>query len=148
MTAGRSYSVSVTMYNSGDTTWTSDSYRLASENYSDNTLWTGGSRIYMPTGTTVAPGSSYTFYFTVVAPSTQGYYNFQWRMVNDSRGLRFGEYTPNVSVYVTTGSTCNPSLQEECEWNGGVWNSTYCRCRYVQTCGNAAYPVPCHAMCK
>jgi hypothetical protein len=141
MTAGRSYSVSVTMYNSGTTTWTSDSYRLASENPSDNTLWTGSPRIYMPTGTTVAPGSSYTFYFTVTAPATQGYRNFQWRMVNESLG-RFGDYTTNVLINVT-GTSCSLAAQQECELNGGTWVSTTCRCRYVVTCGNGAYPTPC-----
>jgi hypothetical protein len=141
MRTNQSYSASVTMYNSGTTTWTSDTYRLSSQNPQNNTLWTGSPRIYLPAGTTVPPGSSYTFYFTVTAPASVGSYNFQWRMVNESAGW-FGDYTPNLVINVTSGPTCSVDAQNECEWNGGFWNSTYCRCRY-ETCGNGAFPVPC-----
>jgi hypothetical protein len=133
MVAGNSYSVSVTMRNSGTTTWTSDSYRLGSQNPEDNWTW-GLNRVYLPAGTTVPPGSDYTFYFTVTAPSAAGYYNFQWRMVQD--GVQwFGDYTPNVLVNVTSGTTgCDPYLRDECLANGGRWNSTYCTCRYINQC--------------
>ena len=132
MTAGNSYSVWVTMRNTGTTTWTSDTYRLGSQNPQDNWTW-GLNRVYLPAGTTVPPGSDYTFYFTVTAPSTAGYYNFQWRMVQD--GVQwFGDYTPNVLVNVTAGSGCDPYLRDECLANGGRWNSTYCTCRYYNEC--------------
>jgi Zn-dependent metalloprotease len=128
MIAGQSYSASVTMNNSGTTTWTSDVYRLGSQNWQDNTLW-GSSRIYLPTGTTVPPGYNYTFYFTVTAPSTAGSYNFQWGMVQDP-GQWFGSFTPNVVINVTTGgTTCNQDGQLNCEAKGGTWNSTTCTCK-------------------
>jgi thermolysin len=142
MNGGQSYNVSVTMYNSGTTTWTSDRYRLSSQNPQDNTLWAGTSRIYMPAGTTVPPGSSYTFYFTVTAPSAAGYYNFQWRMVNEYVGW-FGDYTPNVSIYVSGAPTgCDPWEQQDCYDMGGRWNNTYCTCSIIQRCGNGIYQCP------
>ena len=140
MTAGQSYSVSVTMYNSGTTTWSWDTYRLGSQNPQDNTTW-GTSRAYLPYGTTVPPGYSHTFYFTVTAPATPGYYNFQWRMIQE--GVQwFGDYTPNVVVNVTGGTTgCDPWLRQDCIDNGGYWRSATCTCRYP-ACGNSIYQCP------
>lgn len=138
MTAGQNYSVSVTMRNTGDTTWTSDVYRLRSYNPQDNTVW-GFNRVYLPTGTTVPPGYDYTFYFTVTAPSAAGSYNFQWRMVQEGIA-EFGSITPNVLVNVTATTGCNPYERDDCLANGGRWNSTYCTCRYVSDCG--PYPCP------
>lgn len=126
MTAGQTYSVSVTMRNSGTTTWTSDVYKLGSQNPQDNTRW-GRSRVNLPAGTTVAPGANYTFSFTVTAPSTAGSYNFQWRMVKDP-GQWFGSLTTNLVINVTAGG-CNQSGQFQCEANGGTWNPTTCTCR-------------------
>jgi thermolysin len=125
MTVGQSYSVSVTMNNSGNTTWTPGSYRLGSQNPQDNTTW-GTHRVDLPSS--VAPGQNVTFYFTVTAPSIASSYNFQWRMIQE--GVQwFGDYTPNVIVTVgTTG--CNPYARQECLDNGGVWRSTTCTCRY------------------
>jgi thermolysin len=136
MTAGRSYSVSVTMRNSGSTTWTSDVYRLGSQNPQDNTVW-GFNRVYLPTGTTVPQGSDYTFYFTVTAPSTAGSYNFQWRMVQEGVGP-FGDFAPNVLVNVTAPPTtgCDPYQRDACRADGGRWNSTYCFC----SCGSTPCP--------
>jgi plastocyanin len=100
MVAGQTYSVSVTYQNSGTTTWTSGgNYHLGSQDPQDNSLWLGTNRVYLPTGTSVAPGQSVTFTFTVTAPAQSGSYPFQWRMVQD--GVQwFGDYTPitNVSV--------------------------------------------------
>ena len=130
MTAGQSYSAWVTMRNSGTTTWTSDVYRLGSQNPQDNTRW-GTSRIYLPAGTTVPPGSDYTFYFTVTAPSTANSYNFQWRMVKDP-GQWFGAFTDNavVNVISNTGG-CDPTgeQRQSCIDSGGRWSSSTCTCR-------------------
>jgi hypothetical protein len=126
MDAGYNYGVWVTMRNTGTTTWTSDSYRLGSQNPQDNWTW-GLNRVYLPAGTTVPPGHDYTFYFTVTAPSYPGYYNFQWRMVQD--GVEwFGDYTPNVVVEVYSLNTCDPWQEQDC-WNrGGSWDSNSCYC--------------------
>jgi hypothetical protein len=139
MTTGQSSNVSVTMRNSGTTTWTSDVYRLSSQNPQNNSVW-GFNRVYLPAGTTVPPGSDYTFYFTITAPSTASSYNFQWRMVQEGVA-EFGNYTPNVLINVTSGGGggCNPNERDECLFNGGRWNSTYCTCSYGPDCG----PNPC-----
>jgi thermolysin len=127
MIAGQNYSVSVTMHNSGSTTWTPGVHRLGSQNPENNTTW--GGRVDLPYS--VAPGQSVTFYFTVTAPSVAGNYNFQWRMLEENVQW-FGDYTPNVVVNVTSGSTgcSDPWARQECIDNGGVWRSTTCTCRY------------------
>ncbi|MGZ5676936.1 MAG: NBR1-Ig-like domain-containing protein, partial [Usitatibacter sp.] len=95
MVPGQTYPVTVTMQNTGNTTWTSGNlYRLGSQNPQDNTTW-GLLRVELPNA--VAPGASVTFSFNVIAPSTPGTYNFQWRMVEDLVEW-FGASTPNVAV--------------------------------------------------
>ncbi len=100
MTAGQTYSVSVTMLNSGTTTWTAaNSYKLGSQNPQDNTTW-GFNRVSLPSS--VAPGSQVTFNFTVTAPSSAGTYNFQWKMIQEGTAY-FGSASTNVSVSVASG---------------------------------------------
>jgi hypothetical protein len=68
MVPGQTYSVSVTMRNTGASTWTPDGdYQLASENLPDNQRW-GLNRVNLTT--TVPPGSDATFNFTLTAPAT------------------------------------------------------------------------------
>jgi hypothetical protein len=97
MTAGQTYTVSVTMQNTGTTTWTSaNQYGLGAQNPHDNNNW-GTNRIPLPA--TTAPGANVTFSWSVTAPSTPGTYNFQWKLVQD--GLEwFGVLSTNVSVNV------------------------------------------------
>ncbi|MDQ3803395.1 MAG: S8 family serine peptidase [Acidobacteriota bacterium] len=143
MVAGQSYNVSVTMMNNGNSTWTcfdgNCGYKLGSQNPQDNGTW-GTGRVYIPSSVSVPPGSQHTFDFTVTAPSAPGYYNFQWRMVNELVEW-FGEYTPNVVVNVTGGGTsCDPAQEQNCYDNGGVWNYTTCSCSFNP------YPEPCGSM--
>lgn len=80
MYAGESYNVSVTMRNTGNTTWPAGSvFKLGSQNPQDNMYW-GLNRV--PLTQPVAPGGQVTFNFTVSAPGT-GKWNFQWRMVQE-----------------------------------------------------------------
>ncbi len=84
MLPGETAAVSVTMQNTGNTTWDnnpSHPYSLGSQNPQDNTTW-GLDRISVG-GTPVQPGETKTFTFSITAPSTPGNYNFQWRMVQD-----------------------------------------------------------------
>ena len=95
MTPGQTYPVTVTMTNTGNTTWTAGNlYRLGSQNAQDNTVW-GLGRVELPNE--VAPGASATFNFNVVAPTTTGTYNFQWQMVEDFVEW-FGGYSDNVAI--------------------------------------------------
>lgn len=102
MYATESYTVSVTMKNTGNTVWNQGStYKLGSQNPQDNTTW-GFSRVDMPR--TVWPGESVTFTFQVTAPLKTGNTNFQWRMVQE--GVQwFGAQTPNVIISVK-GAPC------------------------------------------
>jgi len=98
MTAGRTYSVSVTMQNIGLSTWTAaTSYRLGSQNPQDNGTW-GLGRVGL--SNSVPPGASYTFVFNVTAPATAGTYNFQWMMLQEFV-MWFGQLSTNVPVVVT-----------------------------------------------
>src|SRR5207253_2652947 len=94
MTPGQTYTVSVSMQNTGSTTWSAGTVGLGSQNPQDNTTW-GFNRVWLTNA--VAPGETATFSFSVTAPSTAGTYNFQWRMVEGSLGW-FGAATPNVAV--------------------------------------------------
>jgi RHS repeat-associated protein len=97
MAPGQSYPITVTMQNTGTTTWTAANlYRLGAQNPQDNTTW-GLPRVELPSS--IAPGASATFTFNVTAPSTVGSYNFQWRMVEDNVEW-FGAFTTNVVVTV------------------------------------------------
>ena len=96
---GGNFTVSITMQNTGSTTWTSDDlYRLGSQSPQDNTTW-GFNRVELPNS--VAPGDTVTFVFECTAPATLGTYDFQWRMVQD--GVEwFGDYTQLVQISVDT----------------------------------------------
>ena len=99
MQAGQPYNVSVTLRNTGVTTWLhGGTFKLGSQNPQDNLVW-GISRVDLPIRT--APGEQVTFNFSVTAPFIPGTYDFQWRMIQESVEW-FGDYTPNVSVNVYT----------------------------------------------
>lgn len=97
MYVGEPYAVSVTMRNTGNTTWAAGSvFKLGSQNPQDNMTW-GFNRVVVDQP--VPPGGQYTFNFGVTAPSLKGTYNFQWRMVKE--GVEwFGAYTDNKAVSV------------------------------------------------
>ncbi|MDB6146851.1 MAG: hypothetical protein JWO45_515 [Spartobacteria bacterium] len=100
MAPGQSYNVSVTMQNAGTKPWSSAGrFQLGSQNPKDNSTW-GSRRIDIANGANVAPGSTYTFNFTVVAPISPRSYNFQWRMVQGSTW--FG--SPSQNLFVAVGN--------------------------------------------
>lgn len=109
--AGQSYPVSVTVKNTGTTTWTAGSFKLGSQNPADNWNWNNG-RVTLAAGETVAPGATKVFNFTMTAPNNTSSipqaYNFQWRMLQE--GVEwFGDTTPNipVEVFYTPSITTN-----------------------------------------
>jgi hypothetical protein len=118
MTAGNSYSVSVTMKNAGQATWSGlKGYALLSQSPAGNTTW-GVSNVGL---NSVAPGGQITLTFTVRAPGTPGAYHFQWQMaqgitVVDASGtaslqnlIGFGTYSTDVVVSVVPSSGKNDS---------------------------------------
>ena len=113
MSPGETRTVSITMRNTGTTTWDYNSgfQRLSSVNPADNTNW-GLNRIDLPAlPYTVPPGAQHTFLFNITAPTVPGNYNFQWQMIKESPpGCRFGEMTPNFVVNVqSTGINQSPT---------------------------------------
>jgi RHS repeat-associated protein len=98
MLPGQTYPVTVTMKNTGATTWSPGEISLGAVNPVDNTTW-GLSRVALPAA--VAPGANATFSFDVTAPSSPGNHNFQWRMVQGASGF-FSAAAPNVAVNVAT----------------------------------------------
>jgi hypothetical protein len=104
MQAGQTATVSVTMRNTGTTTWFAGSYFLGSQNPQDNTTW-GLNRVGLASN--VAPGADATFSFNISAPAVAGTYNFQWRMLQSGVGS-FGALSTNVAVTVSS-STPPPS---------------------------------------
>ena len=85
MNAGQSYPVSVTMKNTGTMPWNEVSQiRLGGVvDAGADAAEFGLIRFTIPYGTSVLPGSQYTFTFTMTAPSTPGYYTPKYMMVWD-----------------------------------------------------------------
>ena len=125
MEAGYAYDVSVTMRNTGTSTWTDAAqFRLGSQNPRDNYTW-GMHRVALPTS--VPPGGEVTFNFYVTAPSYTGGYNFQWQMVQD--GVEwFGNPSPNSVVDVYSSNYCDWWQEQDCYNRGGSWDSSSCTC--------------------
>ena len=141
MVAGQTYPLSVTMKNTGTTAWTlAGAYKLGAQNPQDNGIWTGNDRVLLPAGESVAPGQTKTFAFNVKAPSINGTYNFQWRMVQEFVQW-FGDYSTNVPVTVADPAYAN--LISKVKYNGciaagllnssGYWTDSINRsgCQYV-----------------
>jgi GH25 family lysozyme M1 (1,4-beta-N-acetylmuramidase) len=97
---GQTFSVSITMNNSGSGAWTNtgaNPYRLGTQNPQDNTLW-GLSRVALPSSP-INPGANATFNFTATAPKTGGVYTFSWKMVQD--GVKWFGSTFTTLINVT-----------------------------------------------
>ncbi len=78
MTAGNPYTFSITMRNSGTTTWSGSSFVLFSTNTPAN-LWFATQQS-LGASETVAPGATRVFNLAVRAPATPGTYSSSWRM--------------------------------------------------------------------
>lgn len=94
VTAGAAAAVSVSMRNTGSTTWTPGSYFLGA---AADSSW-GAARVPVPRA--VAPGEVVTFNFTVTAPTNcPGAGNLSWRMVEE--GVEwFGAATPAAPMQI------------------------------------------------
>lgn len=108
MSAGRSYTVSVTLLNNGTSTWSKAlQFSLGSQNPADNGTW-GTGRVYLDPAAQIAPNQQRTFTFAVKAPSAAGSYNFQWQMLQEGVAW-FGAQTPTVSVNVSADQPAWPA---------------------------------------
>ena len=122
MVAGQAYQMSVTMKNTGTSSWSETQlYRLGAQNPQDNWNW-GTNRIKFASGETVAPGASKTFSISYT-PAAAGTYNFQWKMVQDNVEW-FGDSSPNVSIAVSRPESPLMSVMKTkgCVWDGLLSN--------------------------
>jgi alpha-glucuronidase len=100
MVAGRTYNVSITVKNTGNISWNkAELYRLGAVGDSDplgapNRLLLNDSR--------VNNGKSYTFTFSIKAPSTPGNYTSSWRMLRE--GVTWFGETYAIPVTVVSGA--------------------------------------------
>ncbi|PQB07686.1 hypothetical protein BST83_11355 [Polaribacter filamentus] len=83
MEAGNTVIVSITMKNTGTTTWTKEgNFKLGSQSPEDNIIW-GLDRVNLSVDEGIAPNEEKTFTFEIVVPNSDGIYNFQWQMIQD-----------------------------------------------------------------
>jgi hypothetical protein len=100
MRPGQIVQVSITMENTGTSTWTrAGGFKLGSQNSQDNKRWTGETRVYLDASDSIAPGKRKTFTFNISAPTEPGLYPFQWRMVHEGIGW-FGRHSRNLMIRV------------------------------------------------
>ncbi|MEM9290992.1 MAG: penicillin-insensitive murein endopeptidase [Acidobacteriota bacterium] len=100
LSCGQNYTAQVTMKNIGTTDWTRDlpggGFKLGTPDNADP--FTSNHRVWLPTGVTVSPGQNYTFSIPMTAPSTEGNYFTDWRMVEELVEFFGGVASRNVSV--------------------------------------------------
>jgi len=87
MAPGSTESVSITITNTGTTSWTTtDNYVLAYSVAPGNDIW-GTTMVELGAAETIIPGGNKTFTFDITAPAGDGVYKFQWGMKRDSVGF-------------------------------------------------------------
>ncbi|MBF0532152.1 MAG: hypothetical protein HQL23_03540 [Candidatus Omnitrophica bacterium] len=102
MISGKTYSISITVKNTGRNNWTKvDNFRLGTQNSTDNNIW-GLNRVELPKDI-IASGETAVLTFNVKAPAQPGTYNFQWKMLQEHVQW-FGEITLNKAVNVSVQS--------------------------------------------
>ena len=110
MAGGGTALVTVTMKNTGTTTWTpAGGYGLGSRSSSGKDTW-GPRRA--PLSGSVAPNESYAFTFEIAAPETTGSYTFSWGMVRDP-GMRFGAGTGELAITVEDPSFGDATIADQ-----------------------------------
>ncbi len=108
--AGGTATVTVTMRNTGTTTWTSAAgYKLGAQSPADNTTWVS-SRVSVPSDT--APNATADFTFAIAAPSTTGSHAFAWQMVRDA-ATWFGDSTTSKTITVEDPSFGDATVADQ-----------------------------------
>ena len=97
MTAGQSYDVTVTVRNTGTSTWTqANGYKLGAVGDSDP--FCAFTRVDLAPSDSIAMNQEKTFSFTMTAPSTPGTYTTDWRMLREGVEWFGGTLTKQVQV--------------------------------------------------
>lgn len=105
VTAGQSFTATITMNNNGSKPWTSGGstpHSLGSQSPQDNSTW-GFGRVGLPSSP-INAGQNATFTFHPTAPTTTGSYTFAWRMVQDGVEWFGATYSTTITV-VPAGPT-------------------------------------------
>jgi hypothetical protein len=114
MAPGQARQVQVVLKNAGTNTWkTAQLYRLGVS----GPAFSSPARIDLPGSTDIAPGASATFTFSIVAPSTPGYYPLSVRMVREG----VSAFGPQIALDIKVGN--QPALYALCgaATGGGVY---------------------------
>lgn len=93
----QSFEVSISLQNSGDTTWSAANYQLASIHPKNNKTWKISRA---PLNKDTPPGGIATFMFQITAPSAAGVYDFQWSMIKGVANF-FDAATPLGQIQVS-----------------------------------------------
>lgn len=142
MVTGQGYDVSVTVKNTGTTTWKPGVYRLGSQNPTDNSTW-GFGRVDLPVN--VLPGQQYQFAFRVTAPAP-GSYSMQWKMLEEyvqwfggtsSNAISVGAATPKPTISVTGATSLTAGQSFTTSWS--TTNAT--SLKHVCTAAGTGYNV-------
>jgi hypothetical protein len=103
ITAGGTYTATISFYNNGGTTWDTTNYKMGSQSPQDNTVW-GTSRLGLASN--VAPGGYATLSASgLPAPATPGTYTWAWKMLRE--GTEWFGATCSVTVQVVNPPTVN-----------------------------------------
>jgi hypothetical protein len=98
MLAGQAYTPSITLRNTGATSWASNNtITLQRQSAAPHLLSTTAVNL----SGAISSGNDASFSIPLTAPQLPGRYNFRWQMQRTGAGT-FGELTPNVSVLVRT----------------------------------------------
>ena len=118
---GETVSVSVTMKNTGTTTWTKNKHFLGTQSPKDNNQW-GLNRVGLEEGESVLPEGEKTFMFDITVPTQDGTYIFQWKMLED--GVEwFGDFS-SIQPFTIGGSGSSGDYLDDCDakedWDPGA----------------------------
>ena len=111
---GENFRAVAVVENTGTTEWDADlqqnKYNLRSENPRGNQTW-GSTTFRVPVSEDVMPGERHRFEVHCTAPSQEGLYNFQLRMLQE-RVRGFGEFSKNRVVYVAPNQVVSGSFEK------------------------------------
>lgn len=105
MIAGKSYTVTITVRNDGEDTWSEkEMYRLGG--VGDNDPF-ANARQHLPQGKTIRTGQTFDFTFTMTAPLASGIYTSDWQMLQEHTAWFGDKLTERITVTSPFSKTSN-----------------------------------------
>lgn len=115
MVPGENVTVTVTIKNTGTTSWTKfRGYALGSQNPPENTTW-GPAQVEMARSDSILPGEVKTFSFEITAPATDDAYDFQWQMMQADSGW-FWETSYHQTIRLTSSNEYLDDCDQSTAW--------------------------------